>query len=53
MATHNTIETLINEPYMAGMARAIRKKTRNRRPLPPQQVRDWMTASETALTLRM
>jgi hypothetical protein len=31
--------------------RTIRKKTRNRRPLPPPEARDWMTANETALTL--
>jgi Helix-turn-helix domain len=29
----------------------IRKKTRNRRPLPPPETRDWMTANETALAL--
>ena len=29
----------------------IYRKTRNRRPLPPQETRDWMTANETALAL--
>ena len=28
-----------------------REITRRRRPLPPQEARDWMTANETALTL--
>ena len=31
--------------------RTTRKKTRNRRPLPPLQAREWMTANEAALTL--
>ena len=31
--------------------RTIRKKTRNRRPPPPQETRDWMRATETALAL--
>lgn len=34
-----------------GVARSTHKKTRNRRPLPPLEVRDWMTPSETALVL--
>lgn len=29
----------------------IRRKTRTRRPLPPQKTRDWMTSTETALAL--
>ena len=32
-------------------ARSTHKKTRNRRPLPALEVRDWMTPSETALVL--
>jgi hypothetical protein len=52
MATiHGTIETLLNEHDVARIARTIRKKTRNRRQLPPQEARDWMTANETALAL--
>ncbi len=31
--------------------RTTRKKTRNRRPLPPREAREWMTANEAALTL--
>jgi hypothetical protein len=31
--------------------RTIRRKTRTYRPLPPQETRDWMTATETALAL--
>jgi hypothetical protein len=34
-----------------GVERTIRKKTRSRRPLPPPEARDWMTANETALAL--
>ena len=34
-----------------GVANTIRKKTRNRRLLPPQETRDWMTPGETALAL--
>jgi hypothetical protein len=34
-----------------GVEGTVRKKTRNRRPLPPPETRDWMTASETALAL--
>jgi Helix-turn-helix domain len=33
------------------IVRTPRKGTRNRRPLPPLETRDWMTAMETALTL--
>ena len=33
------------------VARTAHKKTRDRRPLPPLQARDWMTANETALAL--
>ena len=52
MATINsTMETLLNEHDVARIARTIRKKTRNRRLLPPQEARDWMTANETALAL--
>ena len=52
MATiHSTIETLLNEHDVARIARTIHKKTRNRRLLPPQEARDWMTANETALAL--
>jgi hypothetical protein len=34
-----------------GIAQIERKKTRTRRPLPPQETRDWMTPTETALAL--
>ena len=34
-----------------GVERTIRKKTRNRLPLPSQEAWDWMTANETALAL--
>ena len=34
-----------------GVARTARKTLRKRRPLPPQDTRDWMTPSETALAL--
>jgi Helix-turn-helix domain len=33
------------------VSKATRKKTRTRRPLPPLEAREWMTADETALTL--
>ena len=33
------------------VARTTQRKTRNRRPLPPLEARDWMTPTETALTL--
>jgi hypothetical protein len=33
------------------VARATRKMPRNRRPLPPQDTRGWMTPNETALAL--
>ena len=38
-----------NQPNGAG--RTAPRKTRKRRPLPPQATRDWMTANETALAL--
>jgi Helix-turn-helix domain len=34
-----------------GLARMTREKTRHRRPLPPQEDRDWLTANEVALAL--
>ena len=34
-----------------GVVPAAQGKTRNRRPLPPQDERDWMTPSETGLKL--
>jgi hypothetical protein len=34
-----------------GIEGTVRKKTRNRRPLPAPETRDWMTANETALAL--
>jgi hypothetical protein len=33
------------------VARATGKTVRKRRPLPPQDIRDWLTPGETALTL--
>ena len=33
------------------IARTVGKKTRNHRPRPPQEAREWMTAGETALVL--
>lgn len=41
----------MNQIISFDVARTIRKKTRSRRPLPPTEARDWMTANETALTL--
>jgi Helix-turn-helix domain len=41
--------TTLDQPN--GVERTIRKRTRNRRPLPPQDTRDWMTPRETALAL--
>src|SRR5437762_13860124 len=40
---------IVDQP--TGAARTTRKKHRNRRPLPPQEARDWMTPNETALAL--
>jgi len=34
-----------------GVEGTIRKQTRSRRPLPPPEARDWMTANETPLAL--
>ena len=42
-------ETTLHQPN--GIVTEIRARTRARRPLPPQEARDWMTASETALAL--
>jgi hypothetical protein len=44
------------EPHIAleqpnGLARTTCKKTRHRRPLPPQAPRDWLTPNETAHAL--
>jgi Helix-turn-helix domain len=45
------MEPLIASDHLNDIATSSRKKTRNRRPLPPQDARNWMTPSETALTL--
>jgi hypothetical protein len=36
---------------LEGTGRPPRKHLRNRRPLPPQETRDWLTPNETALAL--
>src|ERR1022692_1148871 len=41
----------LDQPTEVEAARTDRKRARQRRPLPPQEVRDWMTANETALAL--
>jgi helix-turn-helix protein len=35
----------------SAVTRTTHRKTRHRRPLPPQETRDWLTPSETALAL--
>ena len=42
---------MLDQPTEVEAARTDRKRARQRRPLPPQEVRDWMTADETALAL--
>jgi Helix-turn-helix domain len=39
----------LDQPTEAATTRG--KRARKRRPLPPQETRDWMTANETALAL--
>jgi Helix-turn-helix domain len=41
----------LDQPTEAEAAITDHKRARQRRPLPPQEVRDWMNASETALAL--
>jgi Helix-turn-helix domain len=41
----------LDPPTEVEVARTERKRARQRRPLPPPAVRDWMTANETALAL--
>jgi hypothetical protein len=45
------MEPLITLDQPNGVASLRRKGTRNRRPLPPQKTRDWLTPNETALVL--
>jgi hypothetical protein len=45
------METTIALDPPNGVASTKRKKTRNRRPLPAQEAREWMTPNETALAL--
>jgi hypothetical protein len=45
------METPVTLDQANGVARTTHKKIRNRRPLPPLEARDWMTANETALAL--
>jgi hypothetical protein len=45
------MEPLITLDQANGVATTERKRTRNRRPLPPEAARDWMTPNETALAL--
>jgi hypothetical protein len=47
----NNMEPLITLDQPNGVATTEHKRTRNRRPLPPQEARDWMTPNETALAL--
>jgi hypothetical protein len=42
---------LVAPADVARTERTARKDTRKRRPLPPQETRDWMTPTETALVL--
>jgi helix-turn-helix protein len=42
-------DTTLDQPIE--VARTTRKIPRKRRPLPPQDSRDWMTPNETALAL--
>ena len=51
MAIPGTIEAILNAQEALGIGRTIRKRTRNRRPLPPLEARDWMTANEAAVAL--
>ena len=41
----------LDQPREVEVARTDRLRARQHRPLPPQDVRDWMTANETALAL--
>src|SRR5947208_14706873 len=41
----------VSRPDVPKVVRTHGKKIRNRRPLLPQDARDWMTANETALAL--
>jgi len=50
-AEGNHMEPPIRPDHLNGVARTTHKKTRNRRPLPPQESREWMTPKETALAL--
>ena len=45
------MEPPITLDQVNGVATTKRKRTRNCRPLPPQEARDWMTPNETALAL--
>lgn len=45
------MEPRITPDHLNEVVTASRNRTRNRRPLPPQDSRDWMTPNETALTL--
>lgn len=47
----NNMEPPITLDQPNGVARTKLNKTRNRRPLPPQEARGWMTPNETALAL--
>ena len=47
----NHMEPPIRPDHLNGVARTTDKKIRNRRPLPPQDAREWMTPQETALAL--
>jgi len=45
------MEPRLTPDHLHGIVRATPEKTRNRRPLPPQETRDWMTPDEAALAL--
>ena len=45
------MENIVILNHLDELARFSRNKTRNRRPLPPQDAREWMTPNETALEL--
>jgi hypothetical protein len=50
-AEGNNMEPSITLDQPIEVAETKRKEPRNRRPLPPQEARDWMTPIETGLVL--
>lgn len=51
MLNGNNMELSITLDPSHGAATTRHKMTRNRRPLPPLEARDWLTPNETALVL--